>query len=119
MIESDNSNLSISFVELDSGNSPVEDWVENLPIEDKIRVMRDIELVQTGVITTRHPKIKDIKGVKGLREIRLNLPSKRIARLLFCIENQTLVLLHGFIKKTTKTPQKEIAVAKSRMKGLS
>ena len=118
MIKSGGSNLSVSFVELDSGKQPVEDWIENLPIGDKIKVMHDIELIQTGVITNRHPKIKDIKGVKGLREIRCNLSSKRIARLLFCVKNQTLVLLHGFIKKTNKTPKKEIAVAKSRMKGL-
>ena len=99
MIESGGSDLNISFVELDSGKQPVEDWIKNLPKGDKIKVMRDIELVQTGVITNRHPKIKDIKGVKGLREIRCNLSSKRTARLLFCIKNQTLVLLHGFIKK--------------------
>jgi phage-related protein len=52
----------------------------------------------------------------GLWEVRSNLPSARIARVLFCDEGNQLVALHGFIKKTQKTPATELKLAKKRMK---
>jgi phage-related protein len=49
-----------------------------------------------------------------LWEVRSNLHHGRIARTIFCIEREQLVLLHGFIKKTQKTPQREIDLALRR-----
>jgi phage-related protein len=45
------------------------------------------------------------------------LPRGRIARVLFCVEQGGMVLLHGFIKKTRKTPQREIGLALKRKAG--
>jgi antitoxin HicB len=53
----------------------------------------------------------------GLWEVRSALPSERIARLVLCFHDETLVVLHGFIKKTQKTPADDLALAKRRMKG--
>jgi phage-related protein len=53
---------------------------------------------------------------RELWEIRSGLPRGRIARVLFCVE-QGMVLLHGFMKKTQKTPQQEIDLAIRRKKG--
>jgi Phage derived protein Gp49-like (DUF891) len=47
------------------------------------------------------------------------LPRGRIARGLFCVEQRRMVLLHGFIKKTQKTPHHDIDVALNRKKGAS
>jgi phage-related protein len=44
------------------------------------------------------------------------LPRSRVARVLFCVEQGSMVLLHGFIKKTQKTPQHEIDLALKRKK---
>ena len=52
----------------------------------------------------------------GLWEVRSSLPSRRIARLILCFHDQMLVVLHGFIKKTQKTPAGDLALAKQRMK---
>jgi phage-related protein len=52
----------------------------------------------------------------GLWEVRSTLPSNRIARVLFCIADESLVLLHGFIKKTQKTPDTDLKLARKRMK---
>jgi phage-related protein len=52
----------------------------------------------------------------GLWEARATLPSRRIARLILCFHRDTLVVLHGFIKKTQKTPLDDLAIAKQRMK---
>ena len=50
----------------------------------------------------------------GLYEIRSDLASHRIARVIFCVEGQHMVLLHGFIKKTRKTPQPDLGLALKR-----
>lgn len=51
----------------------------------------------------------------GLWEVRSNLPG-RIARVLFCISDGSIVALHGFIKKTQQTPAADLELAKKRMK---
>ena len=53
---------------------------------------------------------------EGRWEVRANLPSNRIARILFCVVAERIVVLHGFIKKTQKTPDDELALARKRMK---
>jgi Phage derived protein Gp49-like (DUF891) len=50
----------------------------------------------------------------GLYEVRTNLPQGRKARVLFCIHEGNMVLLHGFIKKTQKTPKKDLDLARER-----
>ena len=55
---------------------------------------------------------------QGLWEIRTELPSNRIARVLICHDAGVLVALHAFIKKTQKTPADELALARRRHKEL-
>jgi phage-related protein len=50
----------------------------------------------------------------GLWEIRSHLPSKRVARIIFCPVGGRMVLLHGFIKKTQKTPPADLNLARKR-----
>jgi phage-related protein len=52
-----------------------------------------------------------------LWEVRSGLARGRIARVLFCVEHERMILLHGFIKKTQKTPKHEIDLALKRKKG--
>jgi phage-related protein len=54
---------------------------------------------------------------RDLWEVRSSLLHGRIARVLFCVERECMVLLHGFIKKTQKTPQHEIDLALKRKRG--
>jgi phage-related protein len=53
---------------------------------------------------------------QGLWEVRSNLPGNRIARVIFCIAQGRMVLLHGFVKKTQNTPNEDLALARRRMK---
>jgi phage-related protein len=50
----------------------------------------------------------------GLWELRSDLPSNRIARVLFSIQQGKILVLHGFIKKTQKTPDDDLALARKR-----
>ncbi len=54
----------------------------------------------------------------GLWEIRTELSTNRIARVLICLYRKRLVALHGFIKKTRKTPDEDLALARKRKREL-
>jgi phage-related protein len=51
----------------------------------------------------------------GLYEVRTSLAGD-IYRVFFCVTGDTMFLLHGFQKKTQKTPQREIDTARTRQK---
>lgn len=59
------------------------------------------------------PLVRSLKD--GLWEVRSSLPSQRIARVVLCFHDGALIVLHGFIKKTQKTPADDLALAKRRM----
>ena len=48
-------------------------------------------------------------------ELRTSLPSRRIARVLFFVHEGRIGLVHGFIKKTQRTPPDDLALARRRM----
>jgi phage-related protein len=51
---------------------------------------------------------------QGLHEVRTSLPSKREARLIFFQDDELLIVVAGFIKKTQATPAKELTLARRR-----
>jgi len=53
---------------------------------------------------------------QGLLEVRSTLHGNRIARVIFCIAQGRMVLLHGFVKKTKKIPNEDLTLARRRMK---
>mgnify|MGYP000943095157 FL=1 len=53
----------------------------------------------------------------GLWEVRSNL-SRGIGRVLFAVEGSTMILLHGFVKKSRKTPATDLRTARQRLAGL-
>ena len=50
----------------------------------------------------------------GLWEVRSDLPSRRTARVIFCIVAGQMILLHDFIKKTPQTPKRDLDIARVR-----
>jgi phage-related protein len=52
----------------------------------------------------------------GLWEVRISLTHRRIARVIFCANAGRMVLLHGFLKKTQKTPPPDLELARKRQK---
>lgn len=57
------------------------------------------------------------KMTKDLWEIRIHL-HRRIARILFTVVGDDMVLLHGFIKKSQETPQEDLEMARERLRQL-
>jgi phage-related protein len=101
------------FYQTTQGARPVRDFLMELPREDRRIIGEGIATVEYGWPIGK-PTCAPI-GL-GLWEVRSSLPSKRIARVLFTIHEGQMVLLHGFVKKTQKTPPTALDIARERMK---
>ena len=103
--------VPVVFYKTAAGVVVVREWLRSLPEADRNIIGRDLMRVQyrwpVGM-----PLCRPLGG--GLWEVRSDLPSSRIARLLFCFNKGRLVVLHGFIKKTKKAPADEMEIARKR-----
>jgi phage-related protein len=106
--------LSVRFFVTDAGSEPVREWLKGLSAQDRKTIDEDIKTVQFGW-PLGMPVVDHLEG--DIWEVRIKLDN-RIARVLFVIDNHTMILLHGFIKKSQKTPKPEIDLAKQRLKAL-
>jgi phage-related protein len=103
------------FYRSSSGKEPVREWLKALAAADRLAVGQDLMRAQwrwpVGMPLCRPMG-------QGLWEVRTELPSNRIARMLICLDDGSLVALHAFMKKTQKTPDAELALARKRQKEL-
>lgn len=104
--------LTVRFFNSPSGREPVREWLKALPDEERRIIGHEIRAVQFGW-PIGMPLVR--KMGDALWEIRVSM-ADRIARVLFTVVNQEAVLLHGFIKKSAKTPSTDLDTAKRRMK---
>ena len=106
--------LAVNFYRNDSGTEPVRDWLKSLPKEYRRTIGEDIKTVQYGW-PIGMPVVRKLE--KGIWEVRSSLKDG-IARVLFTTETGRMILLHGFLKKTQKTPNEELDVARRRLTNL-
>ena len=104
--------LVVSFFRTETGCEPVREWLRSLTREQRKIIGEDIKTVQFGW-PLGMPLVRKLD--KDLWEVRIRLPDG-IARVLFTTGERQMILLHGFIKKTQKTPAKDMDLALKRMK---
>jgi phage-related protein len=107
--------LPAAFYRNAAGNEPVRAWLKRLPPDDRKAIGIDIATVEFGW-PVGMPACRPIASRKGIWEVRSDIGDGRIARILFCIHGGRMMLLHGFIKKSQKTPAREIDTAVKRKK---
>ena len=99
------------FYRTAAGNEVILDWLRSLDEADRHAIGQDLMRVQyrwpVGM-----PLCRPLGD--GLWEARCALPSKRIARVVFCVAADRLIAVHAFIKKTQKTPVDDLALARRR-----
>lgn len=106
--------LSVTFFRLDTGREPVREWLKSMPRDHRRIIGEDLKTVQFGW-PLGMPVVR--KVAPGLWEVRSRLPDQ-IARVLFTTIASRMVLLHGFIKKSQKTPKDDLELAIKRLKML-
>jgi phage-related protein len=104
--------LEVVFYSTSTGRWPARDWLRSLPKEDCYEIGVTIQMVQyrwpLGMPLVR-------KLAPHLWEVRSHL-TDGIARTFFTVDGAWMVLLHGFIKKSQKTPDNELETALQRLK---
>ena len=104
--------LDVYFFETETNKEPVREWLQLLTSRDKKIIGEDIKTVQFGW-PLGMPLVRHIDG--DIWEVRSKL-SGGIARVLFVLEGNVMILIHAFIKKQQKTPKSDINLARARIK---
>jgi phage-related protein len=110
----DRPRLTVRFYRTGQGREPVRDWLKSLPLAERKAIGDEIRTLQFGW-PVGMPLVRKLRPL--LWEVRVRLDD-RTARVLFTLVDDEAVLLHGFIKKSQKTPTDDLATALARMKRL-
>ena len=105
--------LPAFFYENALGHRPVREWILGLSMEDRKLIGRDIQKVELGW-PLGMPYCRSLGS--GLWEVRSDLTDGKIGRVIFCVAQLRMVLLHGFVKKRQKTPAQDLKLAIKRMR---
>jgi phage-related protein len=113
MTDTESSRIELSFYRTEAGNEPVRAWLKSLSDPERREVGLDLQRVQfrwpVGM-----PLCRPMGN--GLWEVRTSLPNGTISRIFICFHAGQLIALHGFIKKTQKTPADDLKLALKRKK---
>lgn len=105
----------IEYYVSENGKSSVKDFIDALSPESKAKYIFIADLLEEFGIEVHEPYVKPITGKKKMYEIRIKDKANIHRVLYFAFTGKRLVLLHGFTKKTQKTPPRELEIAEKRM----
>ena len=106
--------LDVVFYRSDAGNEPVRDWLKSLPRENRKSIGEDIKTAQYGW-PLGMPLIRKLE--RDLWEVRSRTHTG-IARVIFTVKDDLMILLHSFEKKSQKTPLDDLNTARRRLADL-
>ena len=107
-------NWIIEFYKTKSGRNPVKEFLDTLNSRQAANIIEAMDLLKNFGLQLKEPYVKFV-GDK-LYELRVKDPDGIYRVLYFAASGKKFVMVHGFKKKTQKTPAKELAKAKKRMK---
>ena len=106
--------IRIHFYKTSLGKEPVRDWLLGLSIDDKKLIGAEMKTVEFGW-PIGMPVVRKIE--RDLWEVRIHI-TDGIARVLFTVIDDQMILLHGFVKKSQKMPANELKTTRERLKDL-
>ena len=100
----------VEYYKKENGKMPVLDFLLTLNPKIRAKAFSEIELLEKHGTLLREPYAKYVVGnkYKGLFELRVKFSTDITRIFYFTFRNNTFVLLHGFSKKTEKTPLSEL-----------
>ncbi|WP_428356537.1 type II toxin-antitoxin system RelE/ParE family toxin [Methyloprofundus sp.] len=108
-----NKKILARFYQTINGNEPAREWLLKLDEEDRKTIGKDIQKVEFGW-PIGMPYCRPLGN--GLYEVRSDISNQLIARVIFFIKANEMILLHGFIKKSQKTLKPDLDLAIKRKK---
>ena len=106
--------FDVEYYEKEDGTFPAEEFILSLDSKMQAKMFRELDLLETFGNQLREPHSKPLGD--GIYEIRAKVASDITRVLYFFVVNKKIILTNGFIKKTPKTPDNEIALAKKYRK---
>ena len=104
---------SVEYYRREDGTSPVVEFLENLDDKTQARFIWSIDQLRVRNVQAREPLVKQIEG--KLWELRRARDGNIYRLMYFFFTGRKIVFVHGFQKKTDKTPRREIKTAQTRM----
>ena len=102
--------IDVEFYELADGTEPVRDFLDSLEPKLKAKMFREIDLLMANGPDLRMPHSRSVED--GIFELRAKQGTDISRVLYFFFFGKKAVLSNGFIKKSQKTPKKELELAK-------
>lgn len=103
-------NFEIVFYETEKGKKPAREFLESLEPKMKAKTFSNLDILQDAGFSLREPYSKHLDD--GIFELRSKVGSNISRVLYFFYVGNKIILTHGFVKKTRKTPPSEIEKAK-------
>ena len=101
------------FYEDEAGRSPAREFLQSLDAKTLTRFVWSIEQLRIHNVRAHEPLVRHLEG--KLWELREESNTNIYRLLYFFFSGRQIVLLHGFQKKTQKTPSREIDIALQRL----
>lgn len=105
--------FQVEFYEKENGDIPVENFLNSLDIKMRNKILMILNVLQEKGNQLREPYSKHLED--GIFEVRGKV-STDISRVLYFYHNGKIIMTNGFVKKSSKTPKTEIALAKKYRK---
>ena len=104
--------FTVDFYQEEDGSKPVGQFIRNLSLQMKAKVIGDLHLLEEYGNMAREPLSKHLED--GIFELRSKVGTDIVRILYFFEENRIVIATNGFVKKQQKTPRAEIELAKRR-----
>lgn len=98
------------------GRRPVREFLDSLSTADRAAVLRSFALLEEFGLAVGAPHVRSIGGYRKLWELRIRAQRGAIRLFYFAHTGRRFVILHGFVKKSGKTPRRELEAAVRRMR---
>ncbi len=106
----------IEFYKAENGSIPVKEFVDSLSESAQAKFIFIVDLLEKYGLEVREPYIKSMAGHRKLKELRIKTKDNIYRVMFFPFKDKAFILLHGFEKRSQKTPVQEIETAEKRMK---
>ena len=103
-------NYKVKYYINNRGRIPVKEYIDQLSIKEQAKVLKYVGFLKENKGKLDEPYSRHIEG--KIRELRVDFHRNRHRILYFTFIGRKIILLHAFLKKTPKTPQKEIIQAR-------